>query len=194
LLLSSTQETLAWCSTLLSKARTLQACSQSSYPTLGAHTSLCGSDTGCKGWEGNSSTEPKYFVPQHRPQCPPQPLQPQQAREGRLLPRTLIHPASQPDCSVSHHAHGVLPQLYRRAANKPRGGRTDSERDTGLLPRQPAHSHFPYLLAVVSQDLEKPIQDFGQVIQEVDVRHRLQDQDLAHKRNKKEEVGFGEAN
>lgn len=41
------------------------------------------------------------------------------------------------------------------------------------MPGQSPHSHFPNLLAVVSQDLEEPIQDFWQIIQEVDVRHRL---------------------
>ena len=53
------------------------------------HVSFCGSDTGCKGREGNNSAEPKQLVPQHRPQCPPQPLQPQQAGEGRPLSRTV---------------------------------------------------------------------------------------------------------
>lgn len=46
-------------------------------------------------------------------------------------------------------------------------------KNAALAPGQPPHSHFSYFFAVVSQDLEEPVQDFWQVIQEVDVRHRL---------------------
>ena len=40
------------------------------------------------------------------------------------------------------------------------------------------HSHFPNLFAVVAQDLEESIQDLWQIIQQVNVWHGLQDQDL----------------
>lgn len=40
------------------------------------------------------------------------------------------------------------------------------------------HSHFPNLFAVVTQDLEEPIQDLWQIIQQVNVWHGLQNQDL----------------
>lgn len=40
------------------------------------------------------------------------------------------------------------------------------------------NSHFPNLFAIVAQDLEKPVQDLWQVIQQVNVWHRHQNQDL----------------
>lgn len=40
------------------------------------------------------------------------------------------------------------------------------------------HSHFPNLFAIVAQDLEESIQDLRQIIQQVNVWHGLQNQDL----------------
>lgn len=40
------------------------------------------------------------------------------------------------------------------------------------------HSHFPNLFAVVAQNLKEAIQDLWQIIQQVDVWHGLQNQDL----------------
>lgn len=40
------------------------------------------------------------------------------------------------------------------------------------------NSHFANLFAIVPQDLEKPVQDLWQVIQQVNVRHRHQNEDL----------------
>lgn len=49
---------------------------------------------------------------------------------------------------------------------------------TEQLPAPSLHSHFPNLFAVVAQDLEEPIQDLRQIIQQVDVWHGLQNQNL----------------
>lgn len=50
--------------------------------------------------------------------------------------------------------------------------------DTYAALCSPSHSHFPDLFAIVAQDLEEPVQDLRQVVQQVNVRHRLQHQDL----------------
>lgn len=46
------------------------------------------------------------------------------------------------------------------------------------LPAPSFHLHFPNLFAIVAQDLEESIQDLRQIIEQVNVRHRLQNQDL----------------
>lgn len=51
------------------------------------------------------------------------------------------------------------------------------------LPASFLHSHFPNLFAVVTQDLEESIQDLWQIIQQVNVWHGLQNQDLSQGRN-----------
>lgn len=48
------------------------------------------------------------------------------------------------------------------------------------------HSHFSNLFAIVTQDLEEPIQDLRQVIQQVNVRHRHQNQDLMEEDGERE--------
>lgn len=53
------------------------------------------------------------------------------------------------------------------------------------LPALP-HSHFPNLLAIVTQNLEESVQDLWQVVKQVNVWHRLQDQDLTKVRRKEE--------
>lgn len=50
--------------------------------------------------------------------------------------------------------------------------------DAYAAPCSPPHSHFPDLFAIVTQDLEEPVQDLWQVVQQVNVRHGLQHQDL----------------
>lgn len=47
------------------------------------------------------------------------------------------------------------------------------------------HSHFTDLLAVITQDLEEPIKNFWQVIQKINIRDRLENQDLAHEKGRK---------
>lgn len=50
------------------------------------------------------------------------------------------------------------------------------------------HSHFPNLFAVVTQDLEESIQDLRQIIQQVNIWHRLQNQDLTQGKRPGEKV------
>ena len=46
--------------------------------------------------------------------------------------------------------------------------------DMYAAPCSPPHSHFPDFFAIVAQDLEEPIQDLWQIVQEVNVGHGLQ--------------------
>lgn len=83
-------------------------------------------------------------------------------------------------CSGQEH---TAQRLGRRAFYSSRGteaiGRS-THRDSSewQLPAVSHNSHFPNLFAIVTQDLEEPIQDLWQVIQQVNVWHRHQNQDL----------------
>lgn len=57
------------------------------------------------------------------------------------------------------------------------------EAETGTRATE-THSHFPDLLAVISQDLEEPVENLWQVIQKVNIRNRLQNQDLTQQKEK----------
>lgn len=51
------------------------------------------------------------------------------------------------------------------------GRSTHRESSERQLPAVSHNSHFPNLFAVVTQDLEEPVQDLWQVIQQVNIWH-----------------------
>lgn len=93
--------------------------------------------------------------------------------DGLLTPQSEKHKSQEkvltscpPVLSVcGHEAHGHSQGWQQVAASCPS-----------------LHSHFANLFAIVAQDLEESIQDLRQVIQQVNVWHRLQNQDLTRGR------------